>query len=169
MPAPVYATGDVPSATEVNNWFVNVTYARKTATESVTNSITLQGDDHLTVTVDANTAYEMTCVIRYDGDTTGDIQTGWTLPSGTSWDYIAVGQHTSAVNYADDQTAAFGATDTPAFGAIGAGTTCAAMVHGLLVVGGTGGGVQLRWAQRASSATPTRVFAGSYLLLRRVS
>jgi hypothetical protein len=165
---PVFITDDVPSADQVNKWFVNTTVARKTAMESVTSSTTLQGDDHLTVTVDANTIYEMTVMIRYDGDAAGDIITGWTLPAGTSWDYIAVGLTSTAAGYNDDQTGAFDAASTPAFGAIGAGTTCAAMLRGLLVVGGTGGGVQLRWAQRASSATPTRVFSNSYMVLRRV-
>ncbi|WDZ87179.1 hypothetical protein [Micromonospora cathayae] len=169
MPAPVFATGDVPSADQVNKWFVNVTFARKTATESVSGSTALQDDDHLFVTVDASTVYELTAVLRYDGDAAGDLQIGWTVPAGATLDYWGSGLTVTGANYSDDQNGAFDlTTSVVAFGAIGVGTTCTVRLGGLLVTAGTAGTVRLRWAQRTAFATATRLFTNSFVSLRRV-
>lgn len=169
MGAPVYLTGDVPSATEVNNWFTNITFARKTTTESVTSSTVLQDDDHLFVSIDATTYYEVTCMIRYDGDPAGDLQTAWSMPGGTSWSYVAAGLDVTTTAYSGDQTGAFNQSDTPSFGCITGGVVCGVLIHGLLTTSATAGQLKFRWSQRTASATATRVLPDSYLLLRRVA
>lgn len=170
MAAPTYATGDVPSATEVNNWFVNVGFVKKTSNESVTGSTVLQNDDQLLLGVDANTTYELSGLILYDGDAAGDLQIGWSAPASASLDYAAVGLGVTAALFTDDQTAYFNlSTAAPSVGAVGAGTTCPLLLAGLLVTSGTSGNLQFRWAQRTASATATRVLSGSYISLRRLS
>ena len=57
--------------------------AIKTATESVTSSTTLQDDDELVVTVEANTKYRVELLLLYDGNAAGDIQVKLVAPSGT--------------------------------------------------------------------------------------
>jgi hypothetical protein len=168
--APTFATGDVPSASQVNDWFVNIGFARKTGSQSVSGSTVLVNDTQLFVSVTANGIYELSSLILYDGDPAGDLQIGWSVPSGATLDYAAMGLAVAATLFTDDQTAYFNLTTVnPSLGAVGAGTTCAVRLIGLLVVGGTGGTCVFRFAQRTASATATRVLANSYLSLRRLS
>lgn len=169
LAAPTFSTGDVPTATQVNSWFTNVTFVRKTATESVTSSTSLQDDDVLTLTPDANTVYELSGQIIYDGATGGDLKIGWTLPASSTFNYWASGVYTTAALYIDDQAFWDDGSATPTFGGLGAGTTAAIALGGLLVMAGTSAAFTFRWAQGTSSGTATRVFAGSYLSLRRMS
>ena len=169
MAAPVYATGDVPSASAVNQWFVNVTAAYKTATESVTSSTTLQDDDDLHVTVDASTVYDVSLVMFYDAATAGDIKVGFTYPASATGTFIATGIDPAGSSSAGDVTASADIATAFNFGGIGTGTTVAAHIKGLLTVAGTAGTLQVQWAQVSSSGTATRVFADSYLTLRRIA
>jgi hypothetical protein len=170
VPAPTFATGDVPSASQVNDWFVNTLFVRKTGTQSVSGSTVLVNDTQLTLNVAASAIYELSSLLLYDGDAAGDLQLGWSVPAGTTLDYAAMGLGVTATLFTDDQTAYFNlSTVNPSVGALGAGTTCAVRLSGLLVVGGTAGAVTFRWAQRTASATATRVFANSYLYFRRLS
>lgn len=170
MAAPVFLADESPTADQVNDWMVNVTFARKTGTQSIPSSTALQNDSQLVVPVKANAIYQMDALLLYDGDAAGDLQMGWSAPSGATLDYSAMGLHVLAGGYNDDQTACFNlSASAPSLGAIGAGTTCAGRLFGLLVMGGTGGNLQFRWAQRTAHATPTRVFANSFLSLRRLS
>lgn len=169
MAAPVYVTGDVPTADEVNEFMVNVNYARKLSTESVTSNTTLQNDDALVVAVDANAVYVLTCMVKYDGAAAGDIKIGWSVPAGCELDFVAQALATTAALYTDDQNFTGEESSVATFGALGTGTVAAIQMTGLVVVGGTAGNVQFQWAQGTSSATATRVFANSFLDLRRVS
>jgi hypothetical protein len=170
MAAPVFATNDVPTEDQVNDWFVNVQYVRKTATESVTSSTALQDDDHLTVTVEANAHYVLDSTLFFDGATAGDFKMLWVAPAGAAMPWGVAAPVTTAVGFNDDQTAGFDLTGTGVtFGALGTGTTAAALISGLLVVGGTAGTLKLQWAQGTSSGTATRLFINSYLSLRRVA
>ena len=145
--------------------------AVKTATESVTSSTTLQNDDELLLAVLANTTYFVFGLLFYDGATAGDFKFAWTGPSGYSFDYsapvLATGTTSAIVDGGATNTlnmSAFQETDIFSVGAAGAGNTIAITITGVLIIGGTAGTLQLQWAQVASSATATRVFAPSCLL-----
>ena len=71
--APVHAVDEVVTASRTNTWFINCLFAYETATESVVPSTTLQDDDHLTVTVEANAVYDVTIVLTCDGTGGGDL------------------------------------------------------------------------------------------------
>jgi hypothetical protein len=139
--------------------------ARKTATESVTSSATLQNDDELFVSVEANAIYTVVACLFYDGATAGDFKFSFTGPSGYSFDYAATIAPTAATTAAGNtvNNSAFAETDTLGVGAVGAGTTLVVPIQGILVISSTAGTFQLQWAQNASSATATRVFAPSFL------
>lgn len=143
-------------------------FARKTATESVTSSTTLQNDDALSVAVAASTTYHVECVLLYDGATAGDLKVGFTAPASASFEGIAVGPSPTAASSADDVTAYVVLGTANNFGALGTGTTTALKINGVITTSGSGT-LQLQWAQVASSGTATRVFANSYLMLRRVA
>lgn len=169
MAAPTFSTGDVPTATQVNEWFTNIHWAQKTGTESVTSSTTLQDDDTLVVAVSANASYLVQQLMIYDGATGGDLKVGWTAPASATFSWLHTGLASTAASFSDDGTGAGDLTSAFTFGALGTGTNCGVMFHGVLTTSGTAGNFQVQWAQGTSSGTATRVFSGSFLSLRRMS
>jgi hypothetical protein len=168
MAAPVHAVGEVVTASRINSWFINTLYAAKTATESVVSSTAFQDDDDLTVAVEANCVYDLAVVLNYDGHVSGDFKSQTVLPAGATIAGQVVGIHSGAASANDVYTTAWDGGAVNA-GGLGAGTTCAWSGRGLLTVAGTAGTCKLQWAQIFSHATATRLFAGSYLVLRRVA
>ena len=143
--------------------------AIKTATETVAGSTTLQDDDELTITVEASTKYRIELVILYDGPQASDLKFALVVPSGTVQGVVhrlvTAATSTSATELSmggGDLTVAVGA------GNLGTGVPSAVYAFGIAAVGGTGGSLKLQWSQNTSNATPTRVFANSYLLAQRI-
>lgn len=167
MAEPVFAAGDVPTASQVNEWFVNVNWARKPVNESVTSSTTLQSDDHLFVPVQANAAYFMTCVIKYDGDSAGDIKVLFRLPTSATLNGLGNTLIGGAASQSDNQNVPYVENASNIWGCLGTGTTLYGMVSGLVLTSSTAGTVSVEWAQNTSSATATRVLIGSFLDLAR--
>lgn len=147
-------------------------FVRKTADESVTSSTTLQDDNHLSVTVEANAIYDVRLWIIAEGDeTTGDAKVKFVAPAGAAMNFTTYSPHFT-------ETSEFGSTikvtlsdltGSPTYGLFGAGISVILKADGLLTVGGTGGTFKLQWAQNGSSATPTIFKTGSYMTLRRVA
>lgn len=169
MAAPVFATNDVPTAAQFNDWLVNVNFARKSADTARTSTTTLTNDPHLSVAVQANAVYVVTCNLKYDGAAAGDLKVGWTVPSSASLDWTLVGLGAAAAAYTDDQVGGFQTLSTPTIGAIAAGTFAGLLMVGLLVTSVTAGSLVLQWAQGTSSGTATTVFANSFLSLDKKS
>lgn len=166
MAIPLATVGQVLTADFVNQWLVPLA-AYRTSTQSVTSSTTLVNDNALSVSVAANAVYLVELGLYYDGDTAGDLKTGWTTPAGaTISDALALGLSTTAAASTDDFTS--GSSSVPSFGALGAGVRCAALFKYLLTTAGTSGTLQFQWAQNTSSATATIMHAGSYLIAQRV-
>lgn len=170
MPIRIFLPGERPSAADFNRYFLQQHAAIKSADENVTNSVTLQNDDHLFAPVDVNTDYWVWCIIFYTGPTTnGDLLLKWTAPSGATFDWMsdALGSAaTSSVTTVSRNAQTL--TSTPAPGTI-LGTDCCALVKGILRVAGTAGTLQLQWAQLAASATAVTVYADSTLIVRRLT
>lgn len=148
-------------------------FVRKTADTGRASTVTLADDPHLTLTAAASTTYEASGFVIYDGDNAADLILGWTVPAGATLDWYAGGYQTGVgtggVAAIIRQQYATAASAGEPVGATTIGSKVVARPQGLLVVGGTGGAVTLRWAQLVSSATTTTVYAGSYLRLRRVA
>lgn len=169
MTKPTFATNDVPTASQVNEWFVNVNYARKTVSEDVTSSTVLQNDDELFVSVAANAVYIVENLLHFDGDVGGDLKIQYSAPAGASMRYWGSSLDAAATTYAGDQSSSYDLTTaTVGSGAIGVGTMVSWFIKGLLITSGTAGTLRLQWAQRTAFATRTRIFDGSYLCLQRV-
>jgi len=147
-------------------------FARKTATESVTSSTTLQDDDELTVTVVANTVYAFDAVIFYDGSASGvagDLKLRWVGPAGATLTVANLSLISSATGTQGDLMDGQIINTDINIGTLGAGTTLAAVFRGLLIVAGTGGTYKAQWAQLTSGATATRLLADSHMILRQVA
>lgn len=167
MAKPVYATNDVPSADEFNQWLVNTLYARKTANQTVTSSTTLVVDNDLSVAVVANATYWVNLLLAYGGSASADIKVLLRTPAGGGFQGFGVCLIGGAGSQQDIQNIPYGANTSEQWGIIGAGTQYG-KVEGLLTTAGTAGNFQIEWAQFASNATGTVVQSGSYLFLRRL-
>lgn len=163
-----FAVGEVLTSSDVDVWLSRLAVV-KSANESVTSSATLQDDDELTLTVATNSTYEVDCLLKYDGATTGDLKFQFVIPASASFDFRALRLQTGA----SDPTAValeYGnQAGSMGVGCIGSGTTASCDIHGTLITAGTGGTFKLQWAQNTSDATATRIFARSFLKAVRIS
>ena len=141
---------------------------RKTADETVNNSVALQDDDHLSFAIGANETWVGQVVIFYLGNATADLKTALTIPAGASIMVTSISARTS------DEVVVAGGKATPVSGsdfAIGASATLhfAALLHFSIANAGTAGTVQLQWAQNVATVADTTVKAGSHILARKVA
>lgn len=143
----------------------------KTATESVTSSTALQNDDQLFFSVAANARYTLEGFIIYDGATSGDLKLAFTYPAGATFEWSNYGNTGPAAGTSltdmntviqTNDARSVNATPTPS----PPGLSLAP--RGYLITSSTAGTLQLQWAQDTSSATATRVRAGSWLRLMKV-
>lgn len=164
-----FAVGENFTATKVNTYLSQQRIAIKSATESVTSSTSLQNDDHLSFTVNANTNYWVEGILFMDGATGGDIKIAIVIPSGTlRWCADGLSAGAAASQDIVDRRSKNGGGSGTAHGTLGAGTTNTFLFRGIARIGSTGGTLQLQWAQNTSSGTSTRLFANSLLRAQRV-
>jgi hypothetical protein len=152
-------------------------FVRKTANESVTNSTTPQADDHLYATLPANSIWEVEILLRTQsagGDANnGGIQVQLNAPTGTSMQVfveIRKGGSGSDLNHHWHYGWITAPNTSVGYNPIPGTTTQtgAVKLKGLVIVGSTGGTLQLYWAQNAANGNATTVYANSYMKLTRI-
>lgn len=143
-------------------------FARKTGTQSVTSSTTLVTDTALSVTVQANATYQVVVVLNYGGAAAGDIKVLVRCPTSASFTGFASALITTAASQQDTQVAPYTENASVGWGALGSGSQYG-RIEGVAVIASTAGTMSIEWAQNTSSSTSTQVFAGSYLMLTRVT
>lgn len=134
----------------------------KTADEEVTNSTTLQNDDHLVLPVAASSRYFFHLFLRVKGDTANpDIKFGWSLPTGGTMSWLGAGE---TQNTAGELTES--SVETLTIGDISAANIEPVHYVGVVQVGATAGNLQFQFAQNTLDATNgIIVLAGSSLAL----
>ena len=146
-------------------------FVRKLGHESVISSTTLQDDDDLFLAVEANTAYFLQGALAVDGASAADIKIGWSFPTGATLEYGHMGPATTITsdvgNTVDNRRII--QTDVLAIGCNGAGNAIYVPLWGQLIIAGTAGTLRLRWAQFVSSATASRMLAGSFLHAQKMA
>ncbi|MFI7707599.1 hypothetical protein [Nonomuraea sp. NPDC049480] len=158
-----FSVNEYLTSADANAYLAQQQVARKTATESVTSSTSPQVDDHLSMTLNANTNYWLDGLLLTDGAAAGDFRLQWIVPSGTiRWLANGLQSATAATVDIVDRNWKVGATTT-IMGTVASGTTTAVHVAGIIRVSSTGGTFRLEWAQGTSSATATRLFANSFI------
>jgi hypothetical protein len=151
-------------------------YVEKFADETVTSSATLQDDDELQFTLGvANAVYDLYGNIIYGAGgatSVNGFKYTFTGPAGATLAWVPhVKIDTDGANAAAAiwQTGLSIGQTVQAGGAGGVAITMTAAPRGLLKVGGTTGSLKLRWSQATSNGTGTKVYAGSFLHVRRVA
>lgn len=159
--------------------------ARKTADTSRTATTTTTADPHLTFEVEASAVYTWQGWIKYDTDTSADLNIDFTAPSGALGEWVGFGAGNPVTGASatptlriDTQGASgyFIRTETTdvtsarSFGGLGVGSTLVLGIslYGTLRVGSTAGTWSLDWAQGTSSASPTTLYTDSWITMLRV-
>jgi hypothetical protein len=135
-----------------------MSFVYKTTTETVNNSTTLQDDDELFITVEANKDYIFDMVFLFDSGTTPDFKYAFSVPSGAS----LIGQELSGAGGVDNITET---GDTIS----GSGAYRAVKITSILQVGANAGTVTFQWAQNTANASDTNVSSGSYISYKKLN
>lgn len=140
-------------------------WKRKLTDQNTVSNITPLNDDTLFFPVLANQVWIFEIRIRYDSATTPDINFSFSIPVGAtiSWNTLPQTGTTTGATLSDD----VGVGNMASAGG-GVGTIEIAMIKGIIIVAGTGGNVQLKWAQNSNNSNTTTVRSNSYLLAYKV-
>lgn len=171
---PVPIVGQTATLTDATPYIYSGTawraalFARKTALENITSNTTLQDDDHLFLAVEANAFYHITLVVFFACQTTVDIKTDFSMPAGSTFDFVINTTTIGAAANIDDGCWV-GAAGTPGnWGGLGA-ITGPAHLEGILATSTTAGNFKFRWAQTVNSASGVTVLANSFMVGRRLA
>lgn len=150
------------------NFFPTLT-ARKTAPEVRNNNTTLADDGHLTIPVEANTAYLFESFLLYATDPAADIKLQFTGPAGATLDWGRGGMDsgTTTTTTGASKTGLAIASAITLGGVTSNVTKLFAMPRGTLVTSGTAGLFTLQWAQQALVASDSTLYAQSWIRLQR--
>lgn len=125
----------------------------KSADESRTSDDVLSADDHLTFAVVAGKVYEVTGTLFLHWQSP-NISAAWDVPGDPTglwtWTHTSNASTTTAEQTASNLTAQ------------------TILIRGVLQCDASGTAT-LTWAQSSSNATPSRVLAGSYLIVRQLN
>jgi len=137
------------------------TVVKKTADESVTSSITLQDDDELKFSADANSVYWVRVKgIAFSASQTPDFKNTWSVPSG------ATGVHIFRLLSGQDLVTLGTSVMTALTDTIDGDFI---EPTAIITIGSTAGEVTLSWAQNTSDATATTVKKGTILEFVKVA
>jgi hypothetical protein len=163
-----YAGGGAGS---VSAWSFGVLFSdppylmiRKTADESVASSTAYQDDDHLFLPVGVNEVWEFSLYLIGQSHATGKFKCQFTVPTGGTmlWENMVVWGDTIAT-VLKTETGTLTNYQFPA--SASKGGMC---IKGWYFGGANAGNMKLQWAQYASYATATILFANSYLTARKI-
>lgn len=150
--------GSDGTAAQINSYLGIV--KRKSVNETVNNSATLQDDNDLVWAVAASVVYRLNVYLAYNSNSTADLRVGWSVPSGTTMVWHAMGLDSAlgfsaSGNWNQGSVLGFGGDSTDRF------------VHlaGLVTTSTTTGNLVLRWAQLTANASNTNLLTGSYGVL----
>ncbi len=128
---------------------------RKSADETVNNSIALHNDDALTFAIAANEVWRVDLLLLFDSSVVADIKLGWAYPAGCGIKWAASYPLPVVV---------FTEASTPMLPGAGVGSICMMIISAIVINGGTAGSITLMWAQNTAEATNTIVRANSAML-----
>jgi hypothetical protein len=150
-------------------------YVRKSATESIASTTTVQSDDHITFTLAASAVYELRAFLTVSGSTGGDFKTQWLFTGPAS-----AGNHTTRYGLGPNTATTSASATSMQYSRVAWGSPIAYGVDGTLsshieegglldTTAGGSGTITLQWAQNTSNAASTVVGTGSYAILERLA
>ena len=137
----------------------------KTSDETINSDATLTVDTDMQFTGDANGVYAIWGEFMFTTGTTPDFQYDIQTPSGNAWS-IQDNWSSIAEKARTDISSASG---SPTSVIVSSGTDKIIFVDALVILGGTGGTVGLRWAQNTSDAGNTTMLKGGFLMYKKLN
>lgn len=138
----------------------------KSSNENVSSSATLQDDDQLSFSLNANTEYVISGgIFATSTSTQPDIQIGFAVPSGATMDigYLAQGGTARTAELLETSGSASARISIPA------NENAIIQPFGSVVTSTTGGTLNFKWSQFSSNATATTVKQGSFITVSEVT
>ncbi len=156
-------------ATDVNTKIVQVSMVSKPSDESVTNTETMQNDDHLKFSALENTNYLIKLYLIVTGaDVNGGIEMGFYGPAGAEF-YWCSDMFGDSPDFGGDVSRTRQLmVNLPNMETNGTSAEIVAPAVGILVMGETSGTFGLRWTQGTPNATPTKVKALSCMFVTKL-
>jgi hypothetical protein len=153
---------------QLNAYTVGISRAADHA--GVTTNTTVANDGVLALAVAASCVYVVDWNLVTDGATAGDFKYAWTGPASATMAWSSLGLDAGAASNVapiHQDAATIGATII--HGTLGVGTNSRVIGSGLLTVAATAGTLTLQFAQGTSSASATRIRAGSWVRAIRIA
>lgn len=143
----------------------------RTTESSRTSNTTYTVDTFFDTVLAANTAYFIRVLYVYTGAVGGDFKTRWLAPAGAQGHRYALGMATTGTTSFESNmvTTVFPFLSGIIYGAHSTTQAAGAVEEIYISTGGTGGTLQLEWAQGTSSASPTVLKAGTYIEVRKLA
>ncbi len=145
-------------------------YVKKSSSESVTSSTTLQNDDDIVFNLPEPGVYNVIALLTIGGATAGDLKVAWAVSAGaaqlTTRRCIGPAIGTTAFDNTSMRMTAHNLTTEVSYGTAEAAT--GVIREEFLVETAGTGTVQLRWAQRTSSATATVLSSNTYATIEKL-
>lgn len=152
-----FSAGQILTAQALND-ALPLAPAVKSSDETVSASTTLQNDDHLFITVSANSVYVLEFEGMQNSSAAGDLKATFSVPAGTTGTLFGLD---AAIPFAGTSL-----TGTLVFGGTAAATYF--RVAGRVVTAGTAGTLRVQFAQNAASGSSS-LLTGTFLRLTKVS
>ena len=159
-------------------WADTSLWVIKSADETVNNSAAFQNDDHLVFVCATNTSYFVDGLFLLNAaSTTPSFKFQWTVPSGASmfWGPISrsgVGAGDTSVywsGHALGGTAEALLTEASTTTIQSLNGTTGLTMKAIVRCAGTGGNVQLQWAQNTANASDSKLLKDSHLQVRKLN
>lgn len=153
----------------VSAWQSQIIIA-KDVEQSYNNDVTYNNDNELKFTGSANTKYRVELNMMAAGDQ-GNIQLQWGTPTGTTGLRMCLGPPLASTNPNDSTMRSTCQTFTTdvGYGLSGVGIIVAIQEKSIVTFGSNGGELVIKHCQRTTSATPTAVKAGSYMVVTKLN
>ena len=146
----------------------------KTADETVNGSTTLQDDDHLFFTVNANEVWRIDYVLYgSNASLNPGFKANFSIPSGATWH--AISRAFFSTDTTDGNETGSAPQDFSFAGgdfietAITTWVRMFAVLEVTLINGANAGSFKLQWAQAASKVSDTKLLKGSYMMRTRMA
>ncbi|MEV6297859.1 hypothetical protein AB0M02_00465 [Actinoplanes sp. NPDC051861] len=161
--------GKPATQSSLDDELTTILTAMKIADETLSSLGTVQDDDHLLVSVEANSYYIVEGWIRYvSASTSSDLRINYSYPASAAFARNDFGTATSAAATAAE--AVDMTVVTTGDNGRGSGTTERGVsVKGFLQTSTTAGTFRVRWAQVTSSADSLTVKTGSWIKLTKIN
>ncbi len=166
MAPPVWVSGQVLTASDVDTWFVPLV-GYKTADLSRASTTTPTNDPDLIVSLAASAVYKIQFAAMYACASTGiDLKFDFGIPAGSSGEYVHW-YWSGATTFAGPGNSADPWTQVRV-GYAAASGDMGLTGHGIIFTAGTASTFGFQWSQNVSNATSITVRKGSFLVAQRI-